>query len=337
MMIVDNAYVSCPKCDWEPSKEDIWQCDICRTKWNTFETHAKCPGCGKVFIDTQCMRSKGGCGQMTPHADWYKPVDEIKKNKKSAWFWQKKDDLPLSKPDRVWLEANLVWLVNLLGAEAIQLKHTIIPDEEYFQYHFTGAEQDATYVMQMVQKIIGLNEPEIKLMFFSQEPTNFSDGITATPSEDLSGGWNPTENDLYKNERGEFEIWIDQVYLTSPVRLIASLSRVFSKYLLYTKFNIGQQLKTRSDLASIILGFGIFRADAYFQFGQWNNTISYGWRMSKQSGSSEQEIAYAMAWLAHYRKEDVAWKSHLNGTVRAYFEKCYTFIGQNPDKVNWPA
>lgn len=334
-MIVDAQYISCPKCGWEPHNEDMWVCDMCRTRWNTFQTHGQCPGCGKQFIDTQCARSKGGCGQWSLNADWYKPVEDIKK--KFTWFWQQKDDLPVSKPDRVWLESNLTKLINLLGPETILAGRTITPDQEYFQYQFTGIDQDVLRMMQVVQNAMGINAPDIKLMFFSQEPTQFAKGITATPSADLAGNWRPTENDLIKNEDGEFELWMDEIYLTNPVRLIASLSRLFSKYLLMTQHNVSKQIKETADLMSIALGFGIFRANAYFSFGHWTGVTHYGWRMSKQSGSSEQEIAYTMAWLAHYRGEDISWASQLNGTVKNYFNKCYAYIQQNPDKVSWPS
>ena len=39
----------------------------CHTVWNTFETRAKCPGCGKQWKDTCCL----ACGLWSPHDDWY--------------------------------------------------------------------------------------------------------------------------------------------------------------------------------------------------------------------------------------------------------------------------
>lgn len=65
--------IYCPKCTWEPRAESRWMCR-CGHAWNTFDTHGRCPACGYVWRDTQCL----ACHQWSPHADWYHdlpPVD----------------------------------------------------------------------------------------------------------------------------------------------------------------------------------------------------------------------------------------------------------------------
>jgi hypothetical protein len=39
----------------------------CGTVWNTFETRAVCPGCGKQWRETCCL----GCLRWSLHEDWY--------------------------------------------------------------------------------------------------------------------------------------------------------------------------------------------------------------------------------------------------------------------------
>jgi hypothetical protein len=62
-------YVACPKCDWRPDAQSLWQC-TCGHQWNTFQTHGVCPACGKVWKMTACSRYDG-CGQWSDHEDWY--------------------------------------------------------------------------------------------------------------------------------------------------------------------------------------------------------------------------------------------------------------------------
>jgi len=62
----DGARVRCPKCGWEPRREDRWVC-TCGHFWNTFETRGVCPGCGHAWQETQCQR----CHQWSAHEDWY--------------------------------------------------------------------------------------------------------------------------------------------------------------------------------------------------------------------------------------------------------------------------
>src|SRR5690242_12400308 len=59
--------IRCPRCGWVPRRESRWWCSPCGTAWNTFETRGLCPGCGKQWEHTACLR----CGQWSRHADWY--------------------------------------------------------------------------------------------------------------------------------------------------------------------------------------------------------------------------------------------------------------------------
>jgi hypothetical protein len=66
MLSPDGARVRCPKCEWKPSVESRWGCK-CGHRWNTFWTGGLCPGCGYQWTETRCF----GCGEISPHADWY--------------------------------------------------------------------------------------------------------------------------------------------------------------------------------------------------------------------------------------------------------------------------
>jgi hypothetical protein len=60
--------IFCPVCSWAPGPHDRWQCRPgCYTVWNTFETHALCPGCHKQWTVTVCL----ACGIASLHEDWY--------------------------------------------------------------------------------------------------------------------------------------------------------------------------------------------------------------------------------------------------------------------------
>src|SRR6202000_964871 len=122
--------VSCPKCGWEPDDTCKWMCDVCQTRWNTFDTHGRCPGCGKVFIDTQCSKRRGGCGQMSLNADWYEEIEIVKPKSslKSLFSWGNKDRLPITENDKKWVERSLVLLSELFEPIYFKSLATITPD-----------------------------------------------------------------------------------------------------------------------------------------------------------------------------------------------------------------
>jgi len=113
------------------------------------------------------------------------------------------------------------------------------------------------------------------------------------------------------------------------------MAHELAHYKLLGEYRMDENDELLTDLTAVALGFGIFIGNSYFKFGQWTGTSHQGWRMKKRGYLPEQVIAYAMAWLAHYRNEDVSWKSYLNKTVRKYFEQSYKYIGQNRDAIKW--
>lgn len=73
---MSEVRIACPKCDWEPLPDDVWSCG-CGHQWHTFDTHGRCPACGKQWRDTQCFTpTDGGCSRWSPHIDWYRGLDE---------------------------------------------------------------------------------------------------------------------------------------------------------------------------------------------------------------------------------------------------------------------
>jgi len=313
-------------------------CDECRTKWNTFETHAKCPGCGKVFRDTACLRSRGGCGQMSLNADWYEPVGttvQPKEKGKFVWFWQKENQPPITITDREWAEDSLLWLAELFTPEVFRSLATVTPDKEYFDHDFIGTEEDVDFILKRLASIMSIKPWEIQLMFFSNKSTKFSEGITESPSKKLKGSWTFKKSELVDKGFGSKEIWIELEQMNDPVDLIATISIELAKYKLASEYTVEDHVNLFADLTSLVFGFGIFRANSYFKFAQWQGNTHHGWQMQKSGGLPEPIIAYVMAWLAHYRNEDISWKHYLNKTAKKYFEKSYAWIGENKDTMKW--
>ena len=59
--------IRCPGCNATPGQSARWTCDACSKSWNTFATRARCPRCGKQYLDTQCP----SCSRRFDHEDWY--------------------------------------------------------------------------------------------------------------------------------------------------------------------------------------------------------------------------------------------------------------------------
>lgn len=332
-----TTLIRCPKCDWEPDESCRWMCSVCRTVWNTFETGAQCPACGKVYEETTCLKRRGGCGQSSAHQDWYtKHQTAIEKPaEKFTWFWQKKNDLPVTDKDKEWIESSLLSLVEMFGQEYFISLPTVTPDKEYFDRDFTGTEADVEFLLQQLTLLMNIDPWEIQLMYYSNKPTQFNGGIVATPQEKLKGGWNSSTGQYVDNGLGSKEIWIETGQLNDPIALIATLAHELAHYKLLAEYGMEENDELLTDLTAIVFGFGIFMGNSYFKFAQWTSARRQGWQMQRRGYLPEQVIAYAMAWLAHYSNEDISWVRYLNKTMKKYFERCYTYIEENADKVLW--
>ena len=327
--------IRCPNCNWEPDENCRWMCSVCNTVWNTFETHGKCPSCGKVYEETICLTRRGGCGKISPHADWYEEKEIViaKPSFDLFKFWVKKDKLPVTETDKEWIENALLLLSEMFDPTFFKSLVTITPDREYFDWNFTGGDEDAEFVLERLVEIMHIDAWEIQLMFYSNRPTSFSEGIVATPSEKLKGSWKSTSGEYVNKGLGQKEIRIEMDLLKNPVSLISTMAHELAHYKLLGEGRMDENDEHLTDLTAVAFGLGIFKGNSYFKFGQWTGTTHQSWQMQKKGYLPEQMIAYAMAWLAHYRTEDISWKKYLNKTMKKYFEQSYQYIIDNPDKV----
>jgi Zn-dependent protease len=64
---------ACPDCKQPPVSGAFWRCANCGQRFDTFETHAVCPGCGSQFPVTQCL----DCGCAHPLNEWVVPPPPV--------------------------------------------------------------------------------------------------------------------------------------------------------------------------------------------------------------------------------------------------------------------
>jgi Zn-dependent protease len=64
-----HGHCACPNCGESAPAGEFWQCGHCGTKFDTFVTRGRCPGCGAWYLETACPHC-----QASNHVDgWYRP------------------------------------------------------------------------------------------------------------------------------------------------------------------------------------------------------------------------------------------------------------------------
>ncbi len=288
------------------------------------------------FMKRPGAQNKRWCEQSKSACRLVRGSRSTKKQIKLCFFiFLGKSELPITPNDKKWIEASLLFLAGLFEPIYFKSLTTITPDREYFDRDFNGTEEDAEFILEKVASIMNIKPWEIKLMYFSEQPDDFSEGISITPSEKLNESWTSKESELVNKAFGDKEIWIDLAQINDPIGLIATISTELSKYKLISEYAIEDDVNRLAHLTAIVFGFGIFKGNDFFKFTQWQGNSHHGWRMQKRGGLPEPIIAYAMAWLAHYRGEGIPWSHYLNKTMRKYFDRSYKFITQNKESIRW--
>jgi len=324
--------IRCPKCYWEPDKSCRWQCSDCKMVWDTFTTYGKCPRCSKVYETTSCLRKWGGCGEVSLHTDWY---EEVKEEKKSGLFgfWKTKTTLPVMNGDKKWIEDSLLALADILTPEIFKSLTTIVYDNVEAQ--FIEKESGVDFLLNKIMSIMNIDDFEIQLKVFSNEPLEFSEGIVETKVADLSDRSKNVVSYSIDGDLGKKEIWINEDKTYNLEKFVTAVSYELAVFKLTNHFDIKDADGAFAELTAIAYGFGVAIGNSYFEFAQWTGVSHQGWRMRTFGNLPEQVVAYTMAWLAHYRNEDLAWINHLNGSMKKYFDQCYKYISENKEKVRW--
>ncbi|MDJ1502710.1 hypothetical protein [Xanthocytophaga agilis] len=251
-------------------------------------------------------------------------------------FWKKKQELscPVTPEDKEWIENNLDWLDRNL----VELANfpTILPTKDFFDWTFTGKQDDAFYVLARIGELCSVNVSHIQLDFINDQ-LDFGNGLLTA----IEKGENGIGGLYFGDEDGE-AITIEKKQLDNPASLIAVMAHELSHHVLIGLHDIGysdeKENEYLTDLTAIAYGFGIFLSS--------NATVyevsSSHWRIGKQGYLPPQVIAYAMA-VIHYFKGEIkitpSWIEHLDKKTKKYFLQSLDYVRVHPPAptghLNW--
>lgn len=241
-------------------------------------------------------------------------------------FWNKKNKLPITKEDKVWIDEDLTWLRNNFGENHFMEIKTITPTRDFFDRTFDGTEKDAEYILERTKELMCIDNDNITLEFFSYSPVYMENGdILTTPSDTIDGSWESAVGAYQQNDENVI-ISIETQQLKDPVSLIATIAHELAHEILLGENRIEENDEYLTDLTAITYGFGIFMANSHFNFSSFSTNNGSGWQFSRTGYLPEQIIAYAMAQLSIQRNENISYSKFLKKSVNKYFQKSYSHL-----------
>jgi hypothetical protein len=250
-------------------------------------------------------------------------------------FWNKTNKLPVTAEDKEWVEEAILHLKKIFSPDYFLQIDTILPTKKHYDYDFKGTEEDAKFVLEQTKIYMDVDYENIKLDFFSHSPVEMADGtILTTPSDNINGSWKSAAG-TYEYDGNNVIISIEKSQLKDPQALIATIAHELCHEILLGEGHLEENDEYLTDLLAVIYGFGIFLGNTKFTFNTFRTAHGSGWQSSGTGYLPEQVIAYAMAWLCAYRKEEPVWKDMLNASMLKYFNQSFEYIQKHPDKIRF--
>jgi hypothetical protein len=243
-------------------------------------------------------------------------------------FWNKKKKLSVTEDDKKWVEESCIFLREILGKKHFDNLRTITPTKNFYNWTFKGDEQDAEFVLKKTKELMLIEDSNIRIVYFSDQPVEMADGTILTSPADINGQWESASG-AYEEFENEKIIYIEKSQLKNTVSLIATIAHELSHFILLGENRIEENDEYLTDLTAIVYGFGIFLGNSRFQHTKFQNISNSGWQMSSQGYLPEQVIAYAMVWLSNYRGESTEYNKYLNKEMSKFFSQNVEYLQTN--------
>lgn len=235
----------------------------------------------------------------------------------------------LSKQDTEFQIATFKWLLkNFGGDDFYQHATLVLPTKKYFPSKVETPEKAARETFLAVKKYAGMEEWPCRLK--AQE-----DDIDTRVAPTL------TIQNAPQNPLGTFEVKEgDEIVITynpaiihNPIQLVATLAHELAHYLTATSPEEPpggwENWEFATDIAATFLGFGVFMANSAFNFQQFTEVGSQGWKHNRSGYLSESEYIYSLAVFLELKKisvEEVV--NHLKPSLRKILKKCIKEISK---------
>ena len=235
--------------------------------------------------------------------------------------------LPVTAEQQQWVDDGFVRLAAMLGTDRFFSASIMLPTEQHFPDRYDGSEEAAAVLFARVAHAMDLSPDDIAVTFF-----NSSEGM-AQAVLPLASGKSFGVGGLYFHEvTKKARIAISADKLKDPMALVATIAHELGHVILLRPGLVDREepdMEPLNDLLTVFLGFGVFNANAAFQFNQFTDYEKQGWSMSRLGYLSEEVFGYALARYALERGDlRPAWTAHLSRNVANYFKRSAKWLEQ---------
>jgi hypothetical protein len=201
----------------------------------------------------------------------------------------------LSSVDQEFLLATFKWLLrNFGGDDFYKSTDLVLPTKQYFPEEVDSPEAAAATTFKSVKKHANMDSWDCKF----QEQEEDANPLVA-PAMVVQNGSTSPNGTFQATKNNEVIITYNPALAGQPIQLVATLAHELAHYLTATSPEEPpggwENWEFATDIAATFMGFGLFMANSAFNFSQYTDTDSQGWKTSRSGYLSESEHIYALA------------------------------------------
>jgi hypothetical protein len=236
-------------------------------------------------------------------------------------WWNSKPKCPVRTEEQLWIEESLDWFVAEFGAEILH-RPVVLPEASFFPAGYSGSEDDVRAVFAKICGLVDVPPERVALEIEPEEATELLEVLPVSyRSDGAAGHWQQRD--------GTTIITVQLAKAREPLALVATIAHELGHERLLGEARIDRSRRDGeplTDLFTVFFGFGIFSANAAFEF---RNSRS-GYRTSRLGYLTEAMYGYALARYAWLRGQSApAWAAHLDTNPQAYLRDGLRFLGGN--------
>ncbi|HEY0474079.1 MAG TPA: hypothetical protein VGD34_20560 [Kribbella sp.] len=234
-------------------------------------------------------------------------------------MWGRKPKCPVRVEEQLWIEESLDWFVDEFGEEVLR-RPVVVPEWSYFPAGYSGSEDDVRAVFASVCARVEVPPERVVFELEPEEPDELLEVLPtlSRESKDAAGHWQQRD--------GATVVTVQLRQAREPVALVATIAHELGHERLLGESRIDASRRDGeplTDLFSVFFGFGIFSANAAFEF----RSSDRSYQTSKLGYLTEAMYGYALARYAWLRGEtSPAWAAHLDTNPRTYLKDGLRFL-----------
>lgn len=201
----------------------------------------------------------------------------------------------LSEEDEYFQLESYRWLLTHFGGDQFYKRaRLILPTREFFPAKADSPSAAAELTFEQVKEHAGMAQWPCRLQAQETDP----EAVVAPTVVMRNVKQGPLGTFSVKDE-SEVLITYNPKIVGNPIQMVATFAHELAHYLTGTAPEPPpggwENWEFATDICATFLGFGIFQANAAFQFTQYMGIDSQGWRSSRSGYLSEAEHSYALA------------------------------------------